>query len=104
MKPSEIESLMKAIAPVLRSYLRDELTPIRRQMTELERRVAEVETKGLEFVGTFQRAATYRRGQAVSFDGSLWIALRDTQSGEEPGQSKAWQLAVKRGRDGRDAA
>ena len=49
------------------------------------------------------RAGEYLSGDAVTYGGSLWIAQRDTH--EAPGSgSKDWRLAVKRGRDGKDAA
>lgn len=44
---------------------------------------------------------TYSQGDAVTRDGSTWIAKSDTET--VPGaDGSAWQLAVKRGRDGRD--
>jgi integrin beta 3 len=45
-------------------------------------------------------APSYGRGDVVTWDGSMWIAQRDTS--EKPGASDAWRLSVKRGRDGRD--
>jgi hypothetical protein len=44
----------------------------------------------------------YTRGSAVTFGGSLWIAQKDSPEGK-PGLSPDWRLAVKRGRDGKDA-
>lgn len=46
------------------------------------------------------RAGNYSKGDSVSFRGSLFIAQEDTS--DEPETSKAWRLAVKRGRDGKD--
>jgi hypothetical protein len=45
---------------------------------------------------------TYGAGDTVMKDGHLWIALAPADEADEPGTSKAWQLAVRRGRDGRD--
>ena len=42
----------------------------------------------------------YATGDAITWGGSLWIALRDNT--EKPESGDAWQLAVKKGRDGRD--
>ncbi len=42
----------------------------------------------------------YMGGDAVTYDGSIFIAKRDTS--DKPGTSDAWQLSVKRGRDGKD--
>ncbi|MCM2506070.1 hypothetical protein NDN16_20660 [Aureimonas altamirensis] len=49
--------------------------------------------------GVWEQKA-YQRGDTVTYSGSTFIALKDT--GEKPGTSD-WQLAVKRGRDGRGA-
>jgi hypothetical protein len=43
----------------------------------------------------------YSAGDAVTFDGSLFIAQQNTT--DKPETSAAWRLAVKRGRDGKDA-
>lgn len=50
--------------------------------------------------GVYRDGATYARGDAVSFGGSLWIAQADDVT-EKPG-GDGWRLAVKKGRDGRD--
>ena len=42
----------------------------------------------------------YTAGDAATHGGSVWIARRETQ--EKPGDGDDWQLAVKRGRDGKD--
>lgn len=41
----------------------------------------------------------YEKGNAVTFGGSFWICMRDTDS--KPGENDDWRLAVKRGRDGK---
>jgi hypothetical protein len=52
--------------------------------------------------GVFKAGAQYDCGDAVSWAGSLWIAQRATS--EKPdGPSSGWRLAVKKGRDGKDA-
>lgn len=50
--------------------------------------------------GPYRVDEDYRKGDAVSFGGSLWIAQVDTS--ERPESGAAWRLAVKKGRDGRD--
>jgi len=53
--------------------------------------------------GVYVQGKTYEKGDSVSFGGSLWIAQRDTEAIEKPGDgSPAWRLAVKHGRDGRE--
>lgn len=46
------------------------------------------------------KEGSYQKGDGVSFGGSFWIAQEDTA--DAPSASKAWRLAVKKGRDGRD--
>lgn len=53
--------------------------------------------------GVFKEDTAYQRGDAVSYHGSMFIAQRDIGSGDRPeGETSAWRLAVKRGRNGRD--
>lgn len=52
--------------------------------------------------GVFADGKTYEEGDAVTWGGSLWIAQRATSSKPDTTDS-GWRLAVKRGRDGRDA-
>lgn len=53
--------------------------------------------------GVFREDETYREGHAVSFGGSLWIAQKDNPEGKPEDGSGDWRLAVKRGRNGKDA-
>lgn len=50
--------------------------------------------------GIYKTDHRYERGDAVTFDGSYWIAQVDEPQGK-PGQSGDWRLAVKKGRDGK---
>jgi integrin beta 3 len=53
--------------------------------------------------GVYEQDRTYRPGDTVTFGGSAWVA--NTQTAAKPGEAeKAWTLAVKRGRDGKDFA
>jgi hypothetical protein len=52
--------------------------------------------------GVFKDSGDYERGDAVSWGGSVWIAQRATTD-KPDGPDSGWRLAVKRGRDGRDA-
>lgn len=51
--------------------------------------------------GVFASGKSYEAGDGVTFAGSYWIAQADTA--EKPGEGHGWRLAVKRGRDGKDA-
>lgn len=49
------------------------------------------------------REGTYRQGDGVTFGGSLWLAQKDDPPGKPGDPDSGWRLAVKKGRDGRDA-
>ena len=44
--------------------------------------------------------ATYERGDAVTYSGSLWIALKDSPTGRPNKHNGEWKLAIKKGNDG----
>lgn len=76
---------------------------IAQQISDVARRLDQLEASGIKFAGVWQRATGYRRGCVVTHQGSAWCAIRDHDEPEEPGKSDAWQLMVKRGADGKDA-
>ena len=49
----------------------------------------------VDFCGVFRSGGEYRRGAAVTHQGSLWISEQDP-TGPPPGNG--WRLAVKKGR------
>jgi hypothetical protein len=56
---------------------------------------------GLTYLGVFQEGKQYEVGELVTWGGSMWHCNEATEL--KPGEgSKAWTLAVKRGRDGKD--
>lgn len=66
------------------------------RLAELTSRLEAMESHGVRYVGTWQRAQAYGKGMVVTSDGSLWVALRATAEGEQPGKAiDAWQLAAK---------
>ena len=71
-------------------------------MQPLMARIAALEARPtLQYRGVYDAAEEYSVGHFVTYDGSLWAAKISTR-GVEPGNGElAWQLAVKRGRDGR---
>lgn len=52
--------------------------------------------------GVWSEKSEYAAGDAVSWGGSLWIAQKDAPGKPETADS-GWRLAVKKGRDGKDA-
>jgi hypothetical protein len=94
--------------PVTRGFLENVL----KQFVELlgadlgaiDRRLDALEARPtLKYVGVHQRGTTYQPGECVTSAGSLWIASRVT-TGQPGDPDSGFTLAVKRGRDGRDAS
>jgi hypothetical protein len=54
-----------------------------------------------EYLGVYQEGKSYEPGDMTTFGGGLWHCNEPTQ--DKPGTSESWTLAVKKGRDGRDA-
>ena len=76
---------------------------------DLEPRVAALEAAqkaagpGLEYHGVWSPATRYPKNAVVSWDGSMWVA-RSEGIGQKPGDGPShWQLAVQRGKPGKDA-
>ena len=65
-----------------------------RSIDDGRERLEQLEKKGgLAYRGVFQRAESYTKGDCVTFDNSMWVALAATS--ETPGQGRNWQLAAK---------
>jgi hypothetical protein len=50
--------------------------------------------------GTYKHATEYQEGDIVTWDGSMWVAKKDTSA--MPLSGHDWTLAVKRGQNGKD--
>ena len=73
---------------------------LRAVMTDGETTQQKLSSHGIIYREIWREGMDYKAGDAVTWGGSLWIALEDTDS--KPGDgSHAWRLAVKKGRDGR---
>jgi hypothetical protein len=51
--------------------------------------------------GVYKAGETYAPGDGVTWGGSYWIAKSETDA--KPDSGEGWRLAIKRGRDGKDA-
>ena len=78
------------LSTIVREFVERETAPLRKRLEELEARA-------MRYQGVHQRAQAYKRGDAVTHSGGLWIAIMDAKEGEVPGRSNAWQLASKGG-------
>lgn len=78
----------------LHDYLERALKPLAERIAALEKKQAAMRYRGV-YAG---RAEKYAEGNFITYDGSLWIALKDDPG--KPGEGDGWQLCVK-ARDGR---
>lgn len=79
--------------------LQAQIDQLQLQVRELKSQVRELEEGGIKYCGIYQRAAVYKRGDCVTYGGSMWCAVTDVQPMEWPGKADCWQLSVKHGRD-----
>ena len=80
--------------------------------SEVERRVADTVQKAVDaaigalplmlYKGVWQEGVDYREGNTVTFGGSGWVCQKSDTT-EKPGTGSDWILAIKKGRDGKDA-
>lgn len=98
------------IVAEVRGFVEREAKVLVERLDALERRLAEVEAGGIKYFGVWQAAGAYKRGALVTHRGSVWHANTDAAPGDEPGAAvkdgataRTWTLAVKAGRDGKDA-
>jgi hypothetical protein len=83
----------KQLLQLIGKHVREEIAPLRERIAQLEADMAE-----RKYFSVWE-PGPYKRHNAVTYKGSLWICLADTHSA--PGTSESWQLAVKKGRDAR---
>lgn len=96
MTEEEKIELQRALATFVEERVALAIKPLRERVIEMEKR-------GLNYCGVYQKAAVYRRGDVVTESGSMHVAIADViDPSEAPNGSNKWQLCVKRGADGRD--
>jgi len=69
-------------------------------IADLKDRLKAVEDSPMVYDGPHEIGKTYSKGTFVTRDGSLWHCNEKTNA--QPGDGRAWTLAVKRGKDGKD--
>ncbi|MGR9552751.1 transposase [Rhizobium leguminosarum] len=66
------------------------------KLKALSARIEAIEEGGIRYLGNYQRASSYSKGDTVTHSGSLWVALKAVAEGTAPGSDPAcWQLASK---------
>lgn len=78
----------------------DRFKALEQSVDKLQARIKTLESKQVSYEGVWAADKTYRRGMMVTDHGSIWHARRSTKARPGGGNSD-WQLAVKRGQDGR---
>jgi hypothetical protein len=89
---------MEALAGVVVDAMKEALRPRDAKIIALEAKVAELDARGpgVEYKGVYVAGTIYPKGSAITRDGSLWLALRETTL--VPGTSPTcWRLIVKSG-------
>jgi hypothetical protein len=120
MNREQIASMMQAIAPILRGYVAEQIAkainadvpiadqvaaatlPLECEVRELRQRLDAIPPP-LDYRGVWAHG-TYQRNACCTWEGALWIAVRDTDA--KPGEGAeacGWQLAVKRGERGKSS-
>lgn len=105
----DLKKMAASMGRVVREYVSTKIDPLdisvkrlRDNVTRLEIRVSELEAqRSLKYLGVFKDGLDYLPGDFVTFAGSVWHCREATR--DRPGSSVCWQLAVKRGADGKDA-
>ena len=93
---ADLKMLVSDLAATTKVFVAEKITEA---TAPLEARLAELEAR--EYLGVWSSDKNYRKGAMVTYDGSLWIARIDSHA-VRPGTSQAWQMAVRKGSDGRD--
>jgi len=81
-------NLLRAIGLFVKHAIREAIVP-------LVERIEQLEAKGIEYKGAYQRGAHYRRHDIVVQSSTMWIAISDIPPNEIPGMSPLWVLADK---------
>jgi hypothetical protein len=94
---SFMTTICEGLVESLSTTLRERFEKSDRRIEQLEQRIFELEARPhLRYCGVFRDGEQYQPGVFVTHAGAVWHANRRT--GDRPGTSDAWQLAVKSAR------
>lgn len=96
------ETVFNGIASFDFHQINDRTVQVSMMLTNGEEKKATFNVPAVIDRGVFREENKYLSGDGVTFGGSYWIALKNDPQGK-PGTSDDWRLAVKKGRDGKDA-
>lgn len=96
-------TIVKAIGPATLEAIDRAQKPLLDRIDALEKAAEQLKanppTLIASYKGIWQPGGT-KRGDVVTLDGSLWLAMADTDA--KPGIGDTFRLIVKRGKDGKD--
>lgn len=102
--PADFSAFMRDIASDTEEYVQRELAaataPLQAEIATLRAEIFELKQR--EHQGVWDPGQAYAKGAMVSRQGSTWLSTTSDNRGK-PGESRAWTLIVKAGRDGKDA-
>ena len=100
-----LQWLMREAATLTKQHVTERLAaavaPLEQQIRALEQRVEELSQRG-EYAGTWASDRRFKKGQICTYDGSAWVAKRDSLNVRPATDREHWQLMVRRGADGKD--
>jgi hypothetical protein len=99
------EFLIKAAALKAKEIVGSTVHALLARIELLHKRIDELECEREQFgyVGSWAEGTVYRKGNFCSHSGSLWHCRVEATQEKPSTHCADWQLAVKRGRDGKDA-
>ena len=101
MTETELASIVKGFAPVIREYFDKAIGPLKTQLAAAQQEIAELKAaQHLKYLGTWQTGSAYQPGDATTFSGSLWVCKAAHTARGPVADHQYWQLAVKRGKGG----
>ena len=104
-RPTSPTFVMAAIANFLRRVgLEDFGRQTAERITALESRIVALESLPLRltYLGVWNDGEPYAANSVVTRDGSMWVSLTNENRSRPGSAHSGWQLAVKRGSNGRD--
>ena len=91
MTKKDLDAVLRVLSPVIKKLVATNRS--------LEARIVGLEER--QYKGVWDSQSQYAPGSSVTWDGSQFVALT-ASIGVRPGRGGPWQLAVKKGSDGKD--
>ena len=96
------QKMFRAIGSFVDEEIKKAVAPMKERIEALENELRE--NPVFKFLGVWNFETTYRKHNAVSYQGSLWICTAPSTKDVPGGPEGTWTLAVKRGKDAKEKA